>query len=94
MVTTPDPPPGAVRWPTDRNDRVSWQAALSSAKEGWRRAYERDEPTAGDAALVLLADAIGAAQRREDDAIAEAEREREARDRALYGPTPATSTAA
>jgi hypothetical protein len=60
MVTTPNPPAGAVRWPTDRNDRVSWQAALSSAKDGWRRAYERVERKPGEEALAYLADEIGA----------------------------------
>lgn len=59
MVTDPSPPAGAVRWPTDRNDRVAWHAAIVGAREGWRRAYEREEPTRGERALVVLGDAIG-----------------------------------
>lgn len=60
MVTTPNPPRGAVRWPTDRNDRVNWQASLKSSKAGWRRAYERRRPTSAEAALALLAPGLEA----------------------------------
>lgn len=60
MVTHPNPPAGAVRWPTDRNDRVTWQAATNEAREGWRRAYERETPTRAEEAIAFLGDAIGA----------------------------------
>lgn len=60
MVTTANPPRGAVRWPTDRNDRLSWQDAIRSSKAGWHRAYERKAPTVAEAALMLLAPALEA----------------------------------
>lgn len=59
MVTTPSPPAGAVQWPTDRADRVNWQAALLGAKDGWRRSFERVEPTPGERALTVLGEAMG-----------------------------------
>lgn len=59
MVNHVDPPVGAVRWPTDRPDREAWQRATMDAKEGWRRAYEREAPGRAEAALAFLADAIG-----------------------------------
>jgi len=59
MVTTPHPPEGAVQWPTDRADRVNWQVALASAKDGWRRAFERLEPTPEERALSVLGEAMG-----------------------------------
>lgn len=65
MTTHPCPPPGAVLWPTDRNDRQAWQSAIVGARETWRRAYEREEPTRGERALAVLGDAIGAAERAE-----------------------------
>lgn len=60
MVTDPDPPVGAVRWPTDRNDRVAWRGAILEMEAGWRRAYDREPPSRGERALALLADEIGA----------------------------------
>lgn len=60
MVTHPDPPAGAVQWPTDRNDRVTWQAAINGSKAGWQRSFERRPPTPQEAALLLLAPALGA----------------------------------
>lgn len=60
MVTHSSPPAGAVRWPTDRNDRVTWLGAILDAKEGWRRAYDREQPTASERALLYLGDEIGA----------------------------------
>lgn len=58
MVTTANPPAGAVRWPTDRNDRVTWQHAIKGAKDGWRRAYEREAPAPAELALRALADSL------------------------------------
>lgn len=60
MVTTPNPPRGAVRWPTDRNDRLGWQDAIRASKAGWHRAFERAAPTQPEAALALLAPALEA----------------------------------
>lgn len=62
MVNHPNPPAGAVRWPTDRRDRDAWQIATAEAKEGWRRAYERAPQARPESALAFLADAIGALQ--------------------------------
>jgi hypothetical protein len=55
MVTAKNPPVGAVRWPTDRDDRVAWQRATNEAREGWRRAYEQAEPSRPERAITLLA---------------------------------------
>lgn len=60
MVTTPDPPRGAVRWPTDRTDRLNWQAAINSSKAGWHRAYERRRPSEPEAALDILRPGLAA----------------------------------
>lgn len=74
MVTHPDPPEGAVRWPTDRNQRVDWQVGISGSKEGWQRAYERRVPTRSEAALGLLAPGLEAldavAEERAEDELA------------------------
>lgn len=62
MTTHPLPPVGAwdtawcVRWPTDRNDRITWQAAIRDAREGWRRAYNHEERTKPESALAMLSD--------------------------------------
>lgn len=60
MTNSPHPPDGCVRWPSDRNDRVTWQSAIHGSKEGWRRAYERAEPTSHEAALAFLAPGLEA----------------------------------
>jgi hypothetical protein len=52
MVTDLDPPAHCVRWPTDRMDQRAWQEAILSAKDGWRRAYNREPPTAAERALL------------------------------------------
>lgn len=54
LTTTPSPPTGAVRFPTDAKERRSWQAALVATQDGWRWAYEGAAPTGPEAALVLL----------------------------------------
>jgi hypothetical protein len=59
MVNHPSPPPGCVRWPTDRNDRVTWMFAINGSKDGWRRAFNREAPSGPEAALALLAPALG-----------------------------------
>lgn len=59
MVTHPNPPEGAVRWPTDRNDRETWKAAIRGSKAGWRRAYERCHPTRQEEALRYLGEDLG-----------------------------------
>lgn len=48
------PPAGAVLWPRDTTDRKVAYAAISESREAWRRAYDREHPTAGEAALALL----------------------------------------
>lgn len=70
MVTHPSPPPGAVRWPTDRNDRVTWQAAIRSAKAGWRRVYERKQPTRQEEALRYLGEDLGVLEEVADERAA------------------------
>lgn len=60
MTTHPNPPEGAVRWPTDKTDREAWRAATIEAKSGWRRAYEQARPSRAEEAIAFLADAIGA----------------------------------
>jgi hypothetical protein len=44
-------PLDCVRWPSDSGDRLTWQPAIYSAAEGWRRSYERVEETSRDLAL-------------------------------------------
>jgi hypothetical protein len=68
MTNTPNPPAGAVRWPTDWNDRSEWMAALlgteepdeNGVREAWERAYKREAPARGENALAFLADALDA----------------------------------
>jgi hypothetical protein len=73
MANTIDPPAGAVRWPTDRDDRVTWQAAIMESKDGWRRAFEGVAPTKQEAALAFLAPGLAAldevARERERDEL-------------------------
>lgn len=71
MTNTPSPPPFAVRWPSDRNDRIEWLNATvgdpeardvrerEGAKEGWRRAYEQQVPSRAEEALAFVADSLG-----------------------------------
>lgn len=51
---TENPPPEAVVWPRDSSDRANAIHATKSAKEYWRRAYDREPPTRGERALTLL----------------------------------------
>jgi hypothetical protein len=60
MTTSKHPPEGAIRWPTDRNDRLTWRGAICGSKEGWRRAYEGEAPTEQEAALAMLAPGLDA----------------------------------
>lgn len=60
MTNHPDPPVGAVRWPTDRNDRKAWQGAIYGSRDGWRRAYEGLPAPAEEGALGILADGFAA----------------------------------
>jgi hypothetical protein len=48
----------AVRWTRDRRARREWTTALAATQEGWRRAYEGQPATVGEAAVRLLADAL------------------------------------
>lgn len=63
MSTTQNAPVDAVRWPTDRSDRLAWQAAINASKEGFRRAFERRPMTAPERAVALLADGFRALDR-------------------------------
>ncbi len=58
MQTHPNPPAGAVRWPTDRADRVAWQQALTATREAWRGSFMRRPATSAERALGVLAPQI------------------------------------
>jgi hypothetical protein len=57
MTTTRNPPPGALRWPTDGDARTAWAAVFEDEAviETWRRAYEGEPPLPSERALVALA---------------------------------------
>lgn len=63
MTNHPKPPEHCVRWPTDRNDRLSWAQAIADTKDGWRRTYERIEPLPRERAVAVLGDSIGVLER-------------------------------
>lgn len=65
MTTTTDPPAGAIRWPTDRNDRQAWQVAIRQTREAWREEYEGRPRRRCVAAVVVLLEVL-----RADDGIA------------------------
>ena len=48
-------PLGAVVWPRDTYDRGVCREATLGAREGWRRAYEGEEPSRAEHALRMLA---------------------------------------
>jgi hypothetical protein len=73
MTTTPNPPAGAIRWPTDRNDRVTWQGALEEIREGFQRAYEGTPANVHEQGLAFLAPVLKVVR----DAADDVERERE-----------------
>lgn len=60
LVTHPDPPAGAVQWPTDNATRHAWRAVLldDDVRAAWERAYCGEEPTRGELALVALLSAL------------------------------------
>jgi hypothetical protein len=58
MTNHPAPPEGAVRWPTDRNDRLGWQRAIYDSKDGWRRAYYGEPAPPCERALTMLGEAF------------------------------------
>lgn len=60
MTNHPDPPPHAVRWPTDRWARQESWAAITSTKDTWARAYYRLPPTAAERAVIGLFDLLEA----------------------------------
>lgn len=62
MVTHASPPAGCVLWPTDRNARLEWLAAIAESREGWRRAFERAVPSPAEQAIAYLGDALGLLQ--------------------------------
>jgi len=53
-VSDPDPPLGAIRWPTDAKDRVTWLGAIDGTCEGWCRAYEGEEPLTRELAVLRI----------------------------------------
>jgi hypothetical protein len=63
MTNHKSPPAGAVRWPTDRNDRRAWMGAIVTTRESWQRNYERLECPPHERALRMLGDSIGAIDR-------------------------------
>lgn len=60
-VTTahPDPPAGAVRWPSEWSEGTQWRAAIIELKGAWCRAYDGEEPTGPERAVIELGDSIG-----------------------------------
>lgn len=54
MTTSSHAPGTAIRWPTDKSDRVAWQTSLSETMEGWRSSYEGWTPTAAEEAVAHL----------------------------------------
>lgn len=70
MSNAPVVPEGALKWPTDRTDREAWRQAIADAREGWRRAYDREPPRASEIALGVLADSLGILERVADDRAA------------------------
>ncbi|MCW3063324.1 MAG: hypothetical protein JWN32_496 [Solirubrobacterales bacterium] len=65
------PPALALRWPTDRTQRLDTQRAIldNACREAFRRSYDREPMTEGDRAVVILhdmlTDAEGAPPRRD-----------------------------
>lgn len=60
LTSSPCPPAGAVRWPSDHYDRVTWRGAILASKAGWRRAFYRERATVQEAALRFLAPGLRA----------------------------------
>lgn len=54
LTSTPDPPADCIRWPSDSTPRLDWQAAIYATREGWWRAYEREQATSHEQALAIL----------------------------------------
>lgn len=54
LTTTADAPAGAVRWPSDADDRRVQRTAILATVDEWRRAYERRPPTARECAVTVL----------------------------------------
>jgi len=59
MTNDPRPPPLAIRWPTDRDNRIDSYAAIQGTKEAYRRAFEREPATAADRAVLALFGMLG-----------------------------------
>lgn len=72
MVTDPDPPDGAVRWPSDRADRVGWLAAVDECEEAWRSAYDRMPQQSRERAVGIIGDSLRAPDDGSDDLGSEA----------------------
>lgn len=58
-MTHPNPPPGAVRWPTDYHDRQTWRAAILETEDGWRRIYEGQPLLPRHRAITVLMEELG-----------------------------------
>lgn len=63
MVTHPNPPPFAIRWPTDKNDREASRQAIVWSKDGWRRAYEGAPASRSERAVQHLAGSLDELER-------------------------------
>lgn len=59
LTTDANPPPRALRWPSDREARAVAREAIYGAREGIRRAYERRAATRAEFALVRLRPVLG-----------------------------------
>jgi hypothetical protein len=58
MTNDPRPPTGCILWSTDRDARNESVAAIQGSREFYRRAYDREPPTAADRAVTALADLL------------------------------------
>jgi hypothetical protein len=64
LSNTPDPPAGAVRWPSDSSDRAGWQVAIYGVRDGFRRAYQDRPPTRRELAVLKVTLLLSAADHR------------------------------
>lgn len=58
MVTTGEPPPGCVLWPTDPKDRKEWRHAILTSRDAWCRAYYRLPQEPAERAVKILGELL------------------------------------
>ncbi len=65
LTNDPRPPELAVRWQSDRDDRVISIAAIVSCRRTFERAYRREPATASDRAVLILHEMLAEPERSE-----------------------------